>query len=138
MGFCLGLEFRSNPRTSTKSQVIGILVFALGAVLGIGLGMLLVDIPNSLLSSSTLSVIQGLAGGTLFYVTVCEVIPREKARWHQNPSYKLAGFAQFLTVGIGFSTMTIINFYLDGKLKTNFKTEFFRIELLMLIFSIIR
>ncbi|XP_073819282.1 zinc/iron regulated transporter-related protein 88E [Musca autumnalis] len=113
MGFCLGLEFRTNASTTLKSQIIGILVFALGAVAGIGLGMLLVNMSTSLLPVSALAIIQGLAGGTLLYVTVCEVIPREKARWHQNPTRKAAGFAQFLTVAMGFATMAVINYYLD-------------------------
>ncbi|XP_065370662.1 zinc transporter ZIP1 [Calliphora vicina] len=112
MGFCLGLEFRSNPQTPMKSQIIGISVFAMGAICGIGLGMIIVDVPSSW-STTALPVIQGLAGGTLLYVTVCEVIPREKARWHLNSERRLAGFAQFLVVAIGFSAMCIINFYLD-------------------------
>lgn len=113
MGFCLGLVFRSNPQTSLKAQIVGISVFALGAVCGIGLGMLIVDVPSSW-STSALPVIQGLAGGTLFYVTVSEVIPREKARWHGNTNRKAAGFAQFLTVAVGFTSMAVINYYLDG------------------------
>lgn len=93
---------------------MGILVFALGAVCGIGLGMLIIDIPSTW-SNTALPVIQALAGGTLLYVTVCEVIPREKARWHLNSERRLAGFAQFLVVAVGFTAMCIINFYLDGK-----------------------
>ncbi|XP_070063015.1 zinc transporter ZIP2 isoform X2 [Drosophila virilis] len=111
MGFCLGLELCSYPRASFRSHFIGILVFALGAVCGIGVGMLIVDIPAAW-SKTTLPIIQALAGGTLFYVTVCEVIPREKARWHTNSTRRWAGFAQFATVIAGFATMCIINFYL--------------------------
>ncbi|XP_017055350.1 zinc transporter ZIP1 [Drosophila ficusphila] len=114
MGFCLGLEFRSNPQTSFRAQFVGISVFALGAVIGIGLGMLIVDVPASW-SSKMLPIVQALAGGTLFYVTVCEVIPREKARWHTNPTRRWAGFAQFATVVVGFATMCIINFYLSDE-----------------------
>ncbi|KAM8705809.1 hypothetical protein ACLKA7_010154 [Drosophila subpalustris] len=111
MGFCLGLEFRSNPRASIRSQFIGISVFALGAVGGIGLGMLIVNVPAAW-SKTTLPIIQALAGGTLFYVTVCEVIPREKARWHRNSHRRWAGFAQFAIVFLGFATMCVINYYL--------------------------
>ncbi|XP_022209879.1 protein zntD [Drosophila obscura] len=114
MGFCLGLEFRSNPQTTLRSQFMGILVFAFGAVCGIGLGMLIVDVPAEW-SSKTLPIVQALAGGTLFYVTVCEVIPREKARWHSHPTRRWAGFAQFATVVAGFATMCIINFYLSDE-----------------------
>ena len=59
MGFCLGLEFRSNPQTPLKSQIIGISVFALGAVYGIRLGMIVVDIPSTW-SKTALPIIQGL------------------------------------------------------------------------------
>ncbi|XP_034486330.1 zinc transporter ZIP1 [Drosophila innubila] len=111
MGFCLGLEFRSNPSATIRSQFIGISVFALGAVGGIGLGMLIVDVPAAW-SKTTLPIVQALAGGTLFYVTVCEVIPREKARWHRNLDRRWAGFAQFAIVFIGFATMCLINYYL--------------------------
>lgn len=114
MGFCLGLEFRSNPQTPFRSQVIGVTVFALGAVFGIGVGMLIVDMPNNW-SVTALPIIQGLAGGTLLYVTVCEVIPREKAKWHLNADKRLAGFAQFLTVATGFTIMCTLNFYFDGE-----------------------
>jgi len=115
MGFCLGLEIRSNSQANLKSQFVGISVFALGTIVGIGLGMLIVDMPPSTWMTTTLPVIQGIAGGTLFYVTVCEVLPREKARWHQNPFRKIAGFAQFFAVAVGFTTMTLINFYIGGK-----------------------
>ncbi|XP_067648507.1 zinc transporter ZIP1 [Eurosta solidaginis] len=111
MGFCLGLEFRSNPQTSSRQHFLGILVFGLGAVCGIAIGIVIVDVPSNW-SGSALPIIQGLAGGTLFYVTVCEVIPREKARWHQNVARKTAGFAQFLAVASGFALMCIIDYYL--------------------------
>ncbi|XP_068153914.1 zinc transporter ZIP3 [Drosophila tropicalis] len=111
MGFCLGLTVRMNGQSSLRSQFIGISVFALGAVCGIGLGMIITDIPTGW-SKTTLPIIQALAGGTLLYVTVCEVMPREKARWHSNNQRRWAGFAQFFSVAIGFAIMCIINYYL--------------------------
>lgn len=113
MGFCLGLEFRSNARTSFQSQLVAILIFSLGSVLGIGVGMALVNLPSGW-SSSGLPIVQALAGGTLFYVTVCEVMPREKARWHQKPDRRSAGLSQFLAVALGFTVMTIINFFIGN------------------------
>lgn len=134
MGFCLGLEFRSNPRASVRSQFIGISVFALGAVCGIGLGMLIVDLPANW-SQTTLPIIQALAGGTLFYVTVCEVIPREKARWHRNSQRRWAGFAQFTTVIVGFATMCVINFYLAGMSQTTNAFVYFYICMYIPLFQ---
>uniref|UniRef100_A0A0K8WCA7 Protein zntD n=1 Tax=Bactrocera latifrons TaxID=174628 RepID=A0A0K8WCA7_BACLA len=112
MGFCLGLEFRSNPQTTLRQHFIGIVVFALGAICGIGIGMIIADIPSGW-STAVLPIVQALAGGTLFYVTVCEVIPREKSRWHQNAGRKIAGFGQFLAVISGFALMCCINYFLD-------------------------
>uniref|UniRef100_A0A1I8PPN0 Uncharacterized protein n=1 Tax=Stomoxys calcitrans TaxID=35570 RepID=A0A1I8PPN0_STOCA len=106
MGFCLGLL--SSSEANIKVQFLSITVFALGTVCGISLGMLLIDIPLSLLI-----IVQGLAGGTLLYVAVCEVIPREKALWHKNSRHKIAGIVQTLAVALGFLTMTVINFYFD-------------------------
>lgn len=112
MGFCLGLEFRSNAAASFRAQLMAVLTFSLGSVIGIGAGMVLVSLPSDSSSTTVLSIIQALAGGTLFYVTVCEVMPREKARWHQNRERRMAGLAQFFAVGLGFTVMTIINFYI--------------------------
>ncbi|XP_054083627.1 zinc transporter ZIP1 isoform X2 [Zeugodacus cucurbitae] len=112
MSFCLGLELRSNSQTSLRQYFIGIAVFALGAIGGIGVGMIVVDVPSNW-STAALPIVQALAGGTLFYVTVCEVIPREKSRWHQNATRKAAGFAQFLAVIGGFALMCLINYFLD-------------------------
>ncbi|XP_039948013.1 zinc transporter ZIP1 [Bactrocera neohumeralis] len=112
MGFCLGLEFRSNPQTTLRQHFLGIVVFALGAICGIGIGMIIADIPSGW-STAALPIVQALAGGTLFYVTVCEVIPREKSRWHQNAGRRIAGFGQFLAVISGFALMCCINYFLD-------------------------
>ncbi|XP_075168250.1 zinc transporter ZIP1-like [Haematobia irritans] len=115
MAFCLGLELSSRGPGSLKGHLIGISVFAFGGVCGIALGMLLVDIPCLALSVTTLAVVQGLAGGTLLYVTICEVIPREKVSWHENPSYKMAGLGQCLTVAVGFTAMTLVSLYLSDE-----------------------
>ncbi|XP_075145068.1 zinc/iron regulated transporter-related protein 88E [Haematobia irritans] len=109
MGFCLGLL--SSSTSNIKLQLFSISFFALGGVLGIGIGIALINIPSSVLSVSVLSTIQGLAGGTLLYVAICEVIPREKALWHHGQ--KIAGIAQFVTFSLGFLTMALINFFLS-------------------------
>lgn len=83
----------------------------MGTILGIGIGMALTRLPESL-EGTTIPLLQGLAGGTLLYVTVSEVIPRERARWHQSGP-KSAGIQQFVAMALGFMTMTIINTYFD-------------------------
>lgn len=111
MGFCLGLELCANATSTLRSHLLAILVFSLGSAVGIGIGMIIVDLPDTL-TKSALPILQGLAGGTLLYVTVLEVLPREKARWHRNRRRKYAGVTQFLAVGCGFAVMTLINFYI--------------------------
>lgn len=56
-------------------------------------------------------VMQGLAAGTLLYVTVSEVLPRERARWHKN-SKRSAGLVQFFSVACGFTFMYSLNTYI--------------------------
>lgn len=53
---------------------------------------------------------QSLAAGTLLYVTVSEVLPRERARWHERK--RGAGLAQFLSVAVGFALMYLSTKYL--------------------------
>ena len=115
MGFCLGLEICSSSTSTLKSHIVSIIVFAMGSALGIAIGMTIIDLPDTW-TESAMPILQALAGGTLLYVTVCEVMPREKARWHENTSKKYAGMAQFVAVAIGFSLMVLINFYM-GKIN---------------------
>lgn len=63
-------------------------------------------------SKVVLPVLQGLAGGTLLYVTVSEVLPRERAKWHKNPR-RYAGILQFLSVVVGFVLIFLLNKYVS-------------------------
>lgn len=107
VGFCLGVEIASAPVNTPCKHFISIAIFSLGSVLGIGLGMGVAEIPKNL-SEIILPVMQALAGGTLLYVTLCEVLPRERARWHQQHKRTCAGVTQFLSVAGGFIAMTLL------------------------------
>jgi solute carrier family 39 (zinc transporter), member 1/2/3 len=107
VGFCLGVELCANQAGRSRNHFIAIGVFALGSALGIGLGMGLDGITSSW-KSTVLPVLQGVVGGTLLYVTVCEVLPREKARWHQNRTIPSAGLVQLLSVAVGFVVMSAV------------------------------
>lgn len=111
VAFCLGVELTASPGSTFKHHLLAISVFSLGSVLGILIGMGLVDL-NSVLNSKFLPILQGIAGGTLLYVTLCEVLPREKARWHQNQFNKSAGLLQFVAFTTGFIVMTLMNLYI--------------------------
>lgn len=66
---------------------------------------------KELISGQPVAVLQAVAGGTLLYVTVCEILPREKSRWHMSDR-RYAGFLQCLAVVLGFGTMTLLTEYL--------------------------
>jgi zinc transporter 1/2/3 len=108
--FCLGVELAVSPGATFKRHFLAILVFSAGSVLGIGLGMTIVD---ATADQNLIYILQGMAGGTLLYVTLCEVLPREKARWHESQTKRSAGLIQFIAFVIGFITMTLMNEYIS-------------------------
>lgn len=111
VGFCLGVELSSTPGSRFRNQLLAILIFSFGSILGIGVGMAIIDL-KTVYDTPALQVLQALAGGTLLYVTVCEVLPREKARWHLSDR-KYAGVGQCLSVIVGFTTMTLLSIFLS-------------------------
>ncbi|KAF7393752.1 hypothetical protein HZH68_010571 [Vespula germanica] len=91
VGFCMGLEL-VGMGSSTCKLAVASSVFAISSVIGIGIGMFTSE-QNASWSKVLLPILQGLAGGTLLYVTVSEVLPRERARWHKS-SRRSADFAE--------------------------------------------
>lgn len=73
--------------------------------------MAIIDL-KTIYDTPALQVLQALAGGTLLYVTVCEVLPREKARWHLS-NQRFAGIGQCLSVIVGFTTMTLLSIFMS-------------------------
>jgi len=112
VGFCLGVELASTPGSSACRHFVSITIFSCGSALGIGVGMIINEIPKNILEI-LFPVLQGLAAGTLLYVTVSEVIPRERARWHKQHHRRWAGILQLLSVTCGFIIMTAVTFLLD-------------------------
>lgn len=55
-------------------------------------------------------ILQGLVGGTLLYVTVCEIMPRERAKWHRSPR-RSAGVLQLFSMILGFVIIYLLNNY---------------------------
>ncbi|KAI4499818.1 hypothetical protein M0802_005074 [Mischocyttarus mexicanus] len=86
-------------------------VFSISSVIGIGIGMFTLQ-GNAKWMQILLPILQGLAGGTLLYVTVSEVLPRERARWHKS-SRRSAGICQFLSTTIGFLLIFLLNTYIS-------------------------
>jgi len=111
VAFCLGVELTASRGYKFKFHFAAIFVFSAGSVLGIFIGMGLVDL-NSVTQSKFLPVLQGIAGGTLLNVCLCEILPREKARWHQSQTKQAAGLLQFLSFTTGFAVMTLMNVFI--------------------------
>lgn len=111
VAFCLGAELTATRVYKFKFHFAAIFVFSAGSVLGIFIGMGLVDL-NNVTESKFLPILQGIAGGTLLNVCLCEILPREKARWHQSQTRQAAGLLQFLAFTTGFAVMTLMNIFI--------------------------
>lgn len=68
------------------------------------------QIEQNWVTDTLMPVLQGVAGGSLLYVTVSEVLPRERAKWHNNKR-RAAGIAQFFSVTCGFIFMYVLDKY---------------------------
>lgn len=107
VGFCLGVEICSNGNRERWSHVLQILTFSIGSVAGIGVGMVLDDIGQTF-NMFVIPVLQGVAGGTLLYVTVSEVLPRERGKRSIMRS-RHVGLLQLIAVILGFTVMSILS-----------------------------
>lgn len=110
VAFCLGVELSATANVQYKNHFVSITIFSMGSVLGILLGLFM-NFQNQS-EDVMIPILQGLAGGTLLYVTVSEVLPREKAKWHKNGENRAAGIIQLLSVTCGFVVMTLLNLYM--------------------------
>lgn len=75
IAFCVGLELISGG-TKTALTIVYMVIFALVTPIGIAIGIIVTEgssSPNSISHLWTLTILQGLAGGTILYVTFCEV-----------------------------------------------------------------
>lgn len=133
VSFCLGLELSAAPFNTACKLFTSIAVFTFGSVLGIVIGMVIskISLDHSKTTIAVLQVkeegvcgdflsfqcnilFQGLAAGSLLYVTVSEILPRERAKWHLVHNTRLAGIYQFTSVAVGFVVMTAMTKYLEA------------------------
>ncbi|XP_028166467.1 zinc transporter ZIP3 [Ostrinia nubilalis] len=110
VAFCLGAELSASAPGRLCAHIVCVLLFSGGSVAGIGLGAGL-DTVQAVKDSMAIPIMQALAAGTLLYVTVSEVLPRERASWHERK--RSAGAAQFVSVAVGFAVMYLTTMYLD-------------------------
>jgi hypothetical protein len=98
------------------------LVSPLGVAIGIGISGTAVSGGDSY--TFTVAILQALAGGTLIYVVVFEVLQRERSK-------SVSGMAQLMSVILGFSALMCIEIF--GKLKNSQLHNFTKISLLNLV-----
>ncbi|GBP42261.1 Zinc transporter ZIP1 [Eumeta japonica] len=110
VGFCLGAELVASLGERKVLHLVCILVFSLASVVGIALGAGL-EVIAAIQNSLAVPIMQALAAGTLLYVTVSEVLPRERASWHGRR--RAAGLSQFGAVLAGFALMYVTTVCLD-------------------------
>jgi len=76
MAFSLGLNL-AQADLGSSTFLLSTAVFTLASPLGIGVGILMSDLPPSTAGDIFNGVLQGVAGGTFLYVTFFEVLPHE-------------------------------------------------------------
>jgi zinc transporter 1/2/3 len=59
------------------------------------------------------ALFQAISAGTLLYITVCEVLPRERAKWHHHGEHTAAGILQFVSLAAGFCVMYAVTSYIS-------------------------
>ena len=114
ISFCVGLELLS-ARTPLKLFAVYMCVFSLVSPLGIAIGIGISSAAGTGGDAYTLAVaiLQALAGGTLIYVVVFEVLQREKSKG-------VSGMAQLAFVILGFASLLCIEVFSKSKILRSF------------------
>ncbi|XKL69187.1 hypothetical protein PGB90_006956 [Kerria lacca] len=104
LSFCLGVELVST-RTKIPLVILYICTFAIVTPIGITAGILLLTTKDTSEPEDTLITVmlQGIAAGTLLYVTFFEILQREKAN-------AKSGILQLLAIVVGFIFMVCLQF----------------------------
>ena len=98
MSFCVGLELYM-AKTRSLIYFIYIMAFAIMSPIGIGIGLAITEnFANEQAYYVSVAVLQALAGGTILYVVVFEVLERERSK-------SVSGLVQLFFVIVGFSVM---------------------------------
>jgi len=100
ISYCVGMELY-NARTRVALHLAYITMYAVLSPIGIGIGLAVSRIGTGPTLYVTSGVLQALAGGTIIYVVVFEILERERSK-------KVSGLAQLFFVILGFSAMLII------------------------------
>jgi solute carrier family 39 (zinc transporter), member 1/2/3 len=107
IAFCIGVELATS-KTSYLLSVVYILTYSIVSAVGIGIGIAMVG-GEGAAANLTSAIFQGLATGTLLYVTFFEILQKDKG-----------GFIQFIGALIGFVVMFGLQFACKYTIVVNF------------------
>jgi zinc transporter 1/2/3 len=102
LAFSLGLNLMQS-RFGRGAAIRANLLFSIASPLGIGVGIAIVDLSESMYSSLANGLLQGIACGTFLYVTFFEVLPHE----FNNSDNRLL---KLLFLILGYATIAAIQF----------------------------
>ena len=102
ISFCIGLELYQ-AKTPKILFVSYIIIFALVTPIGMGIGIAISTLQVSSGYYVSVAVLQGIAGGTILYIVVFEVLERERSK-------NVSGLAQLLFISLGFAVISSIEF----------------------------
>lgn len=107
LAFSLGVNLvqsEMKPWGIIRSNII----FAITAPVGIGIGILIVDIsPDSIVTTLIDGILQGIACGTFLYIVFFEILPHEFMTYRRYPSRLL----KTLMLLFGFATVAVLLFF---------------------------
>ena len=105
LAFSLGLNLVQS-KLSFPAIVKSNLTFCIMSPLGIGIGIAITDITDSLAASLVSGILQGLASGTFLYIVFLEILPYEFSAKRRYPNRML----KVLLLLLGYSAIALIQF----------------------------
>ena len=100
ISFCVGLElFHAHTRLALYTAYI--IIYAILTPIGIGIGIGISQVEQGPAYFVIVGFLQALAGGTIIYVVVFEVLERERSK-------NVSGLAQLFFVILGFCAMLAV------------------------------
>ena len=96
-----------------------LVIFSLISSLGIGIGIIITETSGQGADTVLGATCQGIAGGTILYVVMFEILNRERVK-------EVQGLVQLLAVMFGFTAMLLVEIF--GKFEVLFKQGYTKEE----------